>query len=623
MARPTMRGGSGMLSSWAAGLSGGMCWRMHDDSSCLYSANALPQRAHTCGFVLECVCTCARKLDLSANALLHTGHLKGFSPAAGNLVGVSGVSNRWNKRLLCISASYRLRGPWWFSGQTTRFPHRRSGFDSRPGRSRILARENRWSGGFSGTYSVSPVLAFRSCSILTSLQSHDGNTARLARRSDEALDVRVSVARIAFSLVDLGRGGSIPLLRAAQICPRLVFESCHSGWQCEAGFTTARRVRPSYGPTCVRADVSLQEPGPGEALATVGALAALVVRPHVHGEGRHRHIHLPAVRAAARLLVAGRAVCLAVASQVARRRVALAAVGARVRLRLLRLRRRRRRRRRRQEQVARGRRQAHLRQLRQVVELIGAGRRLQDRRAASFRRANSPLRAHVCQHTVPHLTHAAYVSQHGRPVTWAAAASIFKHEGRARWFRASCHRAPATSGGVATPRCSPRRTEIEREERERERERVRESAFLGPCHPEYLSTYPLRHPLRPQRRKSRSERARPPGGCDSDLIAWLMSPRLFQASSGGSVPSGNIPTTVRSHSEGATAIGASEKAEVTVNGLYRTLEATLLSGSEPHSWYAHGPLFLWSCLESSVLSGRTSKFSAARRISSGRSPRPD
>ncbi|KAJ8877309.1 hypothetical protein PR048_021763 [Dryococelus australis] len=37
---------------------------------------------------------------------------------------------------------------------------------------------------------------------------HDGNTARLARRSDEALGVRVSVARIAPSLLDLGSAGS-------------------------------------------------------------------------------------------------------------------------------------------------------------------------------------------------------------------------------------------------------------------------------------------------------------------------------------------------------------------------------------------------------------------------------
>ncbi|KAJ8873317.1 hypothetical protein PR048_026951 [Dryococelus australis] len=37
-------------------------------------------------------------------------------------------------------------------------------------------------------------------------QRHDGNTARVARRSDEALGVRVTVARIAPSLRDLGRG---------------------------------------------------------------------------------------------------------------------------------------------------------------------------------------------------------------------------------------------------------------------------------------------------------------------------------------------------------------------------------------------------------------------------------
>ncbi|KAJ8874977.1 hypothetical protein PR048_022867 [Dryococelus australis] len=37
---------------------------------------------------------------------------------------------------------------------------------------------------------------------------HDGNTARLARRSDEALEVRVSVARIAPSLLDRRRVGS-------------------------------------------------------------------------------------------------------------------------------------------------------------------------------------------------------------------------------------------------------------------------------------------------------------------------------------------------------------------------------------------------------------------------------
>ncbi|KAJ8867679.1 hypothetical protein PR048_031482 [Dryococelus australis] len=45
---------------------------------------------------------------------------------------------------------------------------------------------------------------------------YDGNTARLARRSDEALGVRISVARIAPSLLDLGRGfptGAHPTLK--------------------------------------------------------------------------------------------------------------------------------------------------------------------------------------------------------------------------------------------------------------------------------------------------------------------------------------------------------------------------------------------------------------------------
>ncbi|KAJ8882646.1 hypothetical protein PR048_014458 [Dryococelus australis] len=52
------------------------------------------------------------------------------------------------------------------------------------------------------------------------MQCHDGNTARLARRSDEALEVCVSVARIALSLLDLGRGvptGIHPTLNQREI----------------------------------------------------------------------------------------------------------------------------------------------------------------------------------------------------------------------------------------------------------------------------------------------------------------------------------------------------------------------------------------------------------------------
>ncbi|KAJ8878010.1 hypothetical protein PR048_022473 [Dryococelus australis] len=70
-------------------------------------------------------------------------------------------------------------------------------------------------GGFSRGSLISPALAFWRCYSLTSLHRHRlsrplqcfyGNTARLARRSDEALGVRVTVARIAPSLLDLGRG---------------------------------------------------------------------------------------------------------------------------------------------------------------------------------------------------------------------------------------------------------------------------------------------------------------------------------------------------------------------------------------------------------------------------------
>ena len=42
--------------------------------------------------------------------------------------------------------------------------------------------------------------------------------------------------------------------------------------------------------------MTLKEPRPGEALATEVALAALVVRPQVHGVGRHGDVGLAAVR---------------------------------------------------------------------------------------------------------------------------------------------------------------------------------------------------------------------------------------------------------------------------------------------------------------------------------------
>lgn len=79
-------------------------------------------------------------------------------------------------------------------------------------------------------------------------------------------------------------------------------------------------------------DVSLQQPGSREALAAVRTLAALVVRAHVHGEGRHGDVHLVAVRTTTCLLVGQRAVRLAVSGQVTRRAVAFAALGAAVKL---------------------------------------------------------------------------------------------------------------------------------------------------------------------------------------------------------------------------------------------------------------------------------------------------
>ncbi|KAJ8877022.1 hypothetical protein PR048_021474 [Dryococelus australis] len=76
------------------------------------------------------------------------------------------------------------------------------------GRSQIFARGNRagrcrWSEGFLEAPSFPPPLEFQRYSILNSLHPHRllrryyGNTVRLARRSDEALEERVSVARIA------------------------------------------------------------------------------------------------------------------------------------------------------------------------------------------------------------------------------------------------------------------------------------------------------------------------------------------------------------------------------------------------------------------------------------------
>ena len=73
----------------------------------------------------------------------------------------------------------------------------------------------------------------------------------------------------------------------------------------------------------VRANVALQQPRSAEFLAAEGALAALVVRPDVHAEGRHRHVHFVAMRTFSRLFVGERSVRLPVSRQVAGRAVRL------------------------------------------------------------------------------------------------------------------------------------------------------------------------------------------------------------------------------------------------------------------------------------------------------------
>lgn len=88
--------------------------------------------------------------------------------------------------------------------------------------------------------------------------------------------------------------------------------------------TFGQRYRRCF--TCVRAYVPLQQPRPGEALAAIVALAALIVGPHMHAEGGHADVDLVAVRAPSGLLIAQRPVRLSVSSQIWRGRVLLAAV---------------------------------------------------------------------------------------------------------------------------------------------------------------------------------------------------------------------------------------------------------------------------------------------------------
>lgn len=75
------------------------------------------------------------------------------------------------------------------------------------------------------------------------------------------------------------------------------------------------------------ANVSLEQPWPGEALATVMTLTTLRVRANVHRVSGHRDVELVAVRTLASLLVGHTAMYLAVAGEIRGRAVVLATIG--------------------------------------------------------------------------------------------------------------------------------------------------------------------------------------------------------------------------------------------------------------------------------------------------------
>ena len=67
--------------------------------------------------------------------------------------------------------------------------------------------------------------------------------------------------------------------------------------------------------------MSLEQPGPRKRLTAHVTLVAEVVREHVHRQGRHAHVHLPAHTALFRALRVQRFVRLLVAREVAARGV--------------------------------------------------------------------------------------------------------------------------------------------------------------------------------------------------------------------------------------------------------------------------------------------------------------
>ncbi|KAJ8866337.1 hypothetical protein PR048_032180 [Dryococelus australis] len=163
--------------------------------------------------------------------------------------------------------------------------HIRIRFDSRRGLAQISACGNRagrwrWSAGFLGELPFPPPLHSSAASytqltsssfvsldldvksrpnlstpslhskaryLICPVQRYDGNTAHLARRSDEALGVRVSVARIAPSPLDLGRGGPShgACLKNCRPITTVCHENSFNSWR--ATLIEGFRVRSPFG----------------------------------------------------------------------------------------------------------------------------------------------------------------------------------------------------------------------------------------------------------------------------------------------------------------------------------------------------------------------------------------
>ncbi|KAJ8897017.1 hypothetical protein PR048_002363 [Dryococelus australis] len=133
---------------------------------------------------------------------------------------------------------------------------------------------------------ISQTTAPKRRDLICTVQRHDRNTAHLARRSDETLGVRVSVDRIAFSLLDLGREpGSIP----SYIASRNRAGRCR--WS--AGFLGDL---PFFPRPCIPVPLKADLASPSSALRT-SLLGAVLISPpttaasHTIGCSRKRLFH--------------------------------------------------------------------------------------------------------------------------------------------------------------------------------------------------------------------------------------------------------------------------------------------------------------------------------------------